>query len=254
MIRVPLKKCTAFTLIELLVVIAIIAILAAILFPVFGRARDNARRTNCINNLKQIGLGMIQYTQDYDERYAPSVIGLPSGVPGSDGKIWWDGANFWPQLIYPYVKSHQIFFCPSSQNSIDKPVESGAVAPEANILAGNYGAMEDYSNVAVAKVRNPSEKYFIAEWGFYQMTARPTFIQEGGYYMPGAGSMGVSCAEVTAHNPKLAKDCESSRHFDGITIAFADGHVKWLKATVVKQQGQLWQSSTRGAFKIDTDN
>src|ERR1051325_2216303 len=87
----------AFTLIELLVVIAIIALLAAILFPVFSRARENARKSSCLNNLKQIGIGIAQYTQDYDELY-PSQ--------------WMGGAWSWGYSIYPYVKSTQVFRCP----------------------------------------------------------------------------------------------------------------------------------------------
>lgn len=90
----------AFTLIELLVVIAIIAILAAILFPVFGRARENARRSSCQSNLKQIGLGLMQYGADYDN-YMPG-----SSVSG--------GNVSWPTQIQPYIKSEQVFVCPSS--------------------------------------------------------------------------------------------------------------------------------------------
>ena len=80
-----IKNTKGFTLIELLVVIAIIAILAAILFPVFARARENARRTSCLNNMKQIGLGFMQYTQDYDEKYPPNMpeTGTPDGAPDS---------------------------------------------------------------------------------------------------------------------------------------------------------------------------
>jgi prepilin-type N-terminal cleavage/methylation domain-containing protein/prepilin-type processing-associated H-X9-DG protein len=253
MIRVPLVKRTAFTLIELLVVIAIIAILAAILFPVFGRARDNARRTNCVNNLKQIGIGMLQYIQDYDERYPRHISGRPSGVPGSDGKIWWDQCEFWPQQIYPYVKSHQVFFCPNSQNTISAPVEAGAIAQEANILSGNYGYMEAFADKKQAAIKNPTEKYMLAEWGFHDMSEQPTYVNYGATYMPGAGKLGVSCAGIAAHNPKLVKDCENSRHFDGITVGFADGHVKWLKAIVVKQQGDIAVASGRGAFKPESE-
>ncbi len=93
------KIRAAFTLIELLVVIAIIAILAAILFPVFARARENARRASCISNLKQIGLGTMQYVQDYDDVY-PAYY-----QPNPDRK--------WPQVLDPYIKSTQIFTCPS---------------------------------------------------------------------------------------------------------------------------------------------
>ena len=97
-------KAKGFTLIELLVVIAIIAILAAILFPVFARARENARRSSCQSNLKQIGLGLIQYTQDYDEINAPNVTAL--GTTPATYRVW-------PDLVQPYVKSTQVFSCPS---------------------------------------------------------------------------------------------------------------------------------------------
>src|SRR4051812_43872889 len=93
-----------FTLIELLVVIAIIAILAAILFPVFGRARENARRSTCQSNLKQLGLGFIQYSQDYDEKLPGSANQGPGGGYGF----------YWMQNIYPYIKSSQIYTCASS--------------------------------------------------------------------------------------------------------------------------------------------
>jgi prepilin-type N-terminal cleavage/methylation domain-containing protein/prepilin-type processing-associated H-X9-DG protein len=106
-VRASIDK--GFTLIELLVVIAIIAILASILFPVFGRARENARRTACQSNLKQIGLGVLQYVQDYDEKYPQcrsSNIAAPNG--------WNNVFAPWQLAIYPYTKSLQIYKCPSN--------------------------------------------------------------------------------------------------------------------------------------------
>ena len=97
------QKNSAFTLIELLVVIAIIAILAAILFPVFARARENARRSSCQSNLKQIGLGILQYSQDYDEMM-PAV--------SLAGNIRWE------DMVQPYIKSRQLFVCPSNTSTV----------------------------------------------------------------------------------------------------------------------------------------
>jgi prepilin-type N-terminal cleavage/methylation domain-containing protein/prepilin-type processing-associated H-X9-DG protein len=96
------RPSKGFTLIELLVVIAIIAILAAILFPVFAQAREKARQASCLSNLKQIGIALSMYQSDFDTQYPPSQ--LPS-----------TGLNVsWPTMIYPYVKNEQVFICPST--------------------------------------------------------------------------------------------------------------------------------------------
>ena len=102
--QVRMRK--GFTLIELLVVIAIIAILAAILFPVFARARENARKSSCQSNLKQIGLGVLQYSQDYDEKYCPNNWQATGAVPTPQSLTAWN-------MILPYVKNTGVFKCPS---------------------------------------------------------------------------------------------------------------------------------------------
>jgi len=99
--RQPQRR-NAFTLIELLVVIAIIAILAAILFPVFAQAREKARQTACLSNLKQIGVALIMYQSDYDSQYPPSQLGTAPLIVS------------WPTMIQPYIKNEQVFVCPST--------------------------------------------------------------------------------------------------------------------------------------------
>ena len=104
------SRAKGFTLIELLVVIAIIAILAAILFPVFARARENARKASCLSNLKQIGLGLMQYTQDYDEKLPPSRQAMAVGSVNNPNYPW-------QMMVQPYLKSYQVFKCPSNTSN-----------------------------------------------------------------------------------------------------------------------------------------
>jgi len=130
---------SGFTLIELLVVIAIIAILAAILFPVFGQARERARAASCMSNMRQVGLGLMQYTQDNDEGFPEYILGSTCGnqdvniVAGQMNNptipaqrfhtdIWrWAGYHFkgWMDAIHPYTKSVQVYQCPSQKRPLD---------------------------------------------------------------------------------------------------------------------------------------
>ncbi|HEY3397067.1 MAG TPA: prepilin-type N-terminal cleavage/methylation domain-containing protein [Armatimonadota bacterium] len=126
-----------FTLIELLVVIAIIAILAAILFPVFARARAKAQQSNCLSNVKQLTLGMLMYVSDNDERIAP---------------IGWAGFGAWPNLILPYVKNQQIFLCPSSSKY------SGANWPSVN-----YAQSQNLAAIAQNSIKQPAKTIFVLE-------------------------------------------------------------------------------------------
>src|SRR4051794_4034075 len=104
-----LARPHAFTLIELLVVIAIIAILAAILFPVFALARERARQVSCLSNQKQLGTATAMYSQDYDETILPAAM-YPTNAQGADK----NDTTLWTVMVQPYVKNTQVFICPSS--------------------------------------------------------------------------------------------------------------------------------------------
>ncbi len=159
------NKARGFTLIELLVVIAIISILAAILFPVFARARENARRASCLSNLKQIGLGVMMYVQDYDEYYP--VYSYASGTtPEMPSSLWSNrgggGYNwYWPAQLFSYTKSAQVFRCPSS--SFDS-----------NVINMNYGVNNKVVRVGgagpigLAAVESSSTTYMLMDAGTYQ--------------------------------------------------------------------------------------
>lgn len=122
--QTPRKEIRGFTLIELLVVIAIIAILAAILFPVFAQAREKARSITCVSNLKECGLGSLMYSQDYDEQVLPEWLNLTDADVGTytgngytnQVKDWY---RFWPERIQPYVKNYGVTTCP------DAPTDGG---------------------------------------------------------------------------------------------------------------------------------
>jgi len=224
-------KRKGFTLIELLIVIAIISILAAILFPVFARARENARRTSCMSNLKQIGLGVMMYAQDYDEKYPLSTM-VNDEIPPSEAggrfrsRNWW----FWPQLIYPYIKNQRVFFCPSSPGSSAAFNDTQYDHYATNVLLMRN--TPDDAIVSLASVTSPASKYLIVDSGVWRIEPRRVVTTEIGWgYVPGSGALGATGDySAPANQPK---DWDKGRHFDGVSMAFADGHAKWLKSSEV---------------------
>jgi prepilin-type N-terminal cleavage/methylation domain-containing protein/prepilin-type processing-associated H-X9-DG protein len=190
-----------FTLIELQVVIAIIAILAAILFPVFARAREKARQASCLSNLKQIGLATLAYAQDYDETFCAVRCGANCNAALRTGGLA-------QHAILPYVKNQQVFLCPSNKTPPGFCGNCSAAAlaelPRAGYALGcgfaRDGALE------LAKIQKPAELYM---WGDTVGT---------NYWRPANDKTGCDTGVSTIHN-------------DGINIAFADGHAKWEKSS-----------------------
>lgn len=205
-----------FTLIELLVVIAIIAILAAILFPVFARAREKARAAACQSNLKQIGLAWNMYIQDYDEM-VPLLYTTTVGFSG--------GYCHTPELLEPYVKNIQLWLCPSDPASYQAfEIPTG--------LRNNYGynqsrftqASTQFAyGISLARIEDPSQTIvFIDDTNLYAGPYNP--------YVP----VGYNPAQNVANDPTqvdLASCRAVPRHNDMYNILFADGHVKTMKDT-----------------------
>ena len=183
-----------FTLIELLVVIAIIAILAAILFPAFARARENARRSSCQSNLKQIALGIKQYTQDYDERFPNMVVPPVAGNPG------------WAYAVQPYLKSEQIFQCPSDTAAAPVTTPNDLIT-----RAGTAGFSDYYINANLAS--NTGEGISEAAIDYSSNTV-----------LNGEGTIG-SANFQQQKNPGAGQ----ARHLEGANYGYVDGHVKWAR-------------------------
>ncbi len=237
-------KRKAFTLIELLVVIAIISILAAILFPVFARARENARRVSCVSNLKQIGLGVVMYAQDNDGRYP-----MASNTDGSGRR--------WPDYIYPYVKSAQIFICPSV-NSTDVAARGPAWAttPTPTGPTGNYfGYGYNYQYLGNSRTPSRANFPFTATDSAVSAPAQTVAIADTSgvgttgtsgvyiidppalvYYADGLTARGSGRPIATdAFYPAgsgstiTQRSKPAPRHLEMVSVAFADGHAKAMK-------------------------
>jgi len=217
-----------FTLIELLVVIAIIAILAAILFPVFGRARENARRASCISNLHQIGLGFMQYTQDYDER-------LPYGkINDTEGNAI-EGTQ-WNTSIQPYLKSTQVLRCPS--DAVDRTTsyaENGFLAKEPKPESDSEHSPWDYTQFmphSLAGIQSTSTVILMSEVAEKKPNGTiqtANYIHAHHWQVPGYSAYPGKWPSAD-NDPKIfAQDLAFDRHLGGFNAGFVDGHAKWMK-------------------------
>ncbi len=203
-----------FTLIELLVVIAIIAILAAILFPVFARAREKARQTSCLSNLKQLGLGVLMYAQDYDEILTPGYVYEIYPAGNTDWLV------SWMQLCQPYVKNAQLCVCPSwSDTSHYTDGRNAAGGLQKAILLPTESYTTKWGGGAagcnLATITRPSETIY----GFEEKCLATIGGLSDGYYV------GVA-STVVAANLNARPDLQP--HNGGMNAFFVDGHGKWL--------------------------
>jgi prepilin-type N-terminal cleavage/methylation domain-containing protein/prepilin-type processing-associated H-X9-DG protein len=232
---------SAFTLIELLVVIAIIAILAAILFPVFAQARESARQTTCLSNLKQIVLAGMMYLQDYDETFVPVGGSIeqpwpdPSIEPPQMTRLTANGpkpVNGWSLNLLPYIKSRDLFQCPSMDRNFSGSGDCANYNGKriSNHYAYNYWLGADDSYPFGDYYQVPDGTTFAAPLSQAALDQPASVIMHfhSGSVPPYGASWG--CVYVSIELPDFYNKIRPRlRHKSGDNMGFADGHAKWFE-------------------------
>ena len=233
---VHISRRRGFTLIELLIVVAIIAILAAILFPVFARVRENARRASCASNLKQIGLAILQYAEDCNERMPRAWYGATPDASDATHYKWMDA-------IFPYVKSEKIFSCPSDDENDEYRLRDGANYGSYGFNAAYHDGSDNVKpplDVKLSRIVAPSSTVLVGDcqknvWEVswtnasavqFDQTAEPRWLGE---------NMGKAYVE---------------RHLETTNFLYCDGHVKAQKLAAVAQMNA---KGIMRAFTIQDD-
>ena len=219
-----------FTLIELLVVIAIIAILAAILFPVFAQARESARKTQCTSNAKQIGTAIQMYTQDYDEI-------LPHGGHGGPAP------NRWHTIVEPYTKNRGIFKCPSAPPQWNTTTRPGGYGCNVNLMGwGNTANPAAAASKGLAEITAPADTFIIGDAA--QCFATVNGNKDPEYWAtqqenttdwqitPPTGWTSDTTENYASDDGSRNRTRRPiARHQSGINVVYADGHAKWSRIT-----------------------